>query len=201
MKYLHTMVRVTDIEQSLRFYRDALGLREIRRHDNEKGPLHPRLSRRAGRRRRAGRAHLQLDPQPYEGGRNFGASRLSRRRYLRRLREADGAWRHHQSPAARRQYGVRALSPTISRSNCSRPAIRCRPPNPGRRCPTRASGKPVPRAGPGDCAPRGPGTPRRRPASRRWRRPAVEPALLTCPLQLRGAAALLPRGGCPRFPA
>ena len=29
MKYLHTMVRVTDIEQSLRFYRDALGLREL----------------------------------------------------------------------------------------------------------------------------------------------------------------------------
>ena len=28
MKYLHTMVRVTDIEQSLRFYRDALGLRK-----------------------------------------------------------------------------------------------------------------------------------------------------------------------------
>ena len=28
MKYLHTMVRVTDIEQSLRFYRDALGLQE-----------------------------------------------------------------------------------------------------------------------------------------------------------------------------
>ena len=29
MKYLHTMVRVTDIEQSLRFYRDALGLCEL----------------------------------------------------------------------------------------------------------------------------------------------------------------------------
>ena len=37
MKYLHTMVRVTDLEQSLHFYRDLLGLRELRRKDNERG--------------------------------------------------------------------------------------------------------------------------------------------------------------------
>ena len=37
MKYLHTMVRVTDVDASLRFYRDALGLEEIRRTENEKG--------------------------------------------------------------------------------------------------------------------------------------------------------------------
>ena len=40
MKYLHTMVRVTDIEQSLRFYRDALGLRELSRRDYHPRPLH-----------------------------------------------------------------------------------------------------------------------------------------------------------------
>lgn len=37
MRYLHTMVRIRDIEASLRFYRDLLGLSEIRRTDNEKG--------------------------------------------------------------------------------------------------------------------------------------------------------------------
>src|SRR5262249_62293304 len=37
MKYLHTMVRVTDVDQSLHFYRDLLGLKEIRRNENEKG--------------------------------------------------------------------------------------------------------------------------------------------------------------------
>ena len=37
MRYLHTMVRIRDIEQSLKFYRDALGLTEIRRVENEKG--------------------------------------------------------------------------------------------------------------------------------------------------------------------
>jgi len=37
MKYLHTMVRVTDLDASLRFYCDALGLRELRRRESEAG--------------------------------------------------------------------------------------------------------------------------------------------------------------------
>jgi lactoylglutathione lyase len=37
MKYLHTMVRVTDIERSLAFYRDALGLEVLSRRDHEAG--------------------------------------------------------------------------------------------------------------------------------------------------------------------
>lgn len=37
MKYLHTMVRVRDLDASLRFYCQGLGLRETRRADNEKG--------------------------------------------------------------------------------------------------------------------------------------------------------------------
>lgn len=37
MRYLHTMVRVRDLEASLRFYRDGLGLRETRRQDNPAG--------------------------------------------------------------------------------------------------------------------------------------------------------------------
>ncbi|MBA4176904.1 MAG: lactoylglutathione lyase [Leptothrix sp. (in: Bacteria)] len=37
MEYLHTMVRVTDIEASLRFYRDALGMDLLSRRDNEAG--------------------------------------------------------------------------------------------------------------------------------------------------------------------
>ncbi|MFY2762718.1 VOC family protein [Arenimonas sp. MALMAid1274] len=37
MKFLHTMVRVRDIESSLRFYRDGLGLVETRRKDNPQG--------------------------------------------------------------------------------------------------------------------------------------------------------------------
>ena len=37
MEYLHTMVRVTDLDRSLDFYCDKLGLREVRRVENEKG--------------------------------------------------------------------------------------------------------------------------------------------------------------------
>ena len=37
MRYLHTMVRVTDIDASLRFYCDLLGLQEVRRMENEAG--------------------------------------------------------------------------------------------------------------------------------------------------------------------
>ena len=37
MEFLHTMVRVTDIDASLKFYCDGLGLTQLRRVDNEKG--------------------------------------------------------------------------------------------------------------------------------------------------------------------
>ncbi|MBS0234801.1 MAG: VOC family protein [Proteobacteria bacterium] len=37
MRYLHTMVRIRDIDTSLRFYCDALGMKEVRRIENEKG--------------------------------------------------------------------------------------------------------------------------------------------------------------------
>ena len=36
MRYLHTMLRVRNLETALKFYRDALGLKEVRRVDNEK---------------------------------------------------------------------------------------------------------------------------------------------------------------------
>jgi len=72
MKYLHTMVRVTDIDASLAFFCDHLGLTETRRKDNEAGrytlvfvaaPENPE-------------SEIELtynwDPEDYTGGRNFG---------------------------------------------------------------------------------------------------------------------------------
>lgn len=72
MKYLHTMVRVTDIDESIRFYCEGLGLKEMRRSENESGrytlvflapPNQPD-------------AQIELtynwDPEAYTGGRNFG---------------------------------------------------------------------------------------------------------------------------------
>jgi lactoylglutathione lyase len=72
MKYLHTMVRVTDIEQSLRFYRDALGLVELSRRDYPKGRYTLVFLAAAA----DAEAQVELthnwDQETYAGGRNFG---------------------------------------------------------------------------------------------------------------------------------
>jgi lactoylglutathione lyase len=72
MKYLHTMVRVTDIEQSLRFYRDALGLEVLSRRDHEAGRFTLVFLAAPG----DASAQVELthnwDPEVYSGSRNFG---------------------------------------------------------------------------------------------------------------------------------
>lgn len=72
MKYLHTMVRVTDLDQSLTFYCDHLGLEEVRRKDNEKGRFTLVFLAAPG----DADAQLELtynwDPEDYGEGRNFG---------------------------------------------------------------------------------------------------------------------------------
>ncbi|MGO2132550.1 MAG: VOC family protein [Halomonas sp.] len=79
MQYLHTMVRVSDLDASLHFYCDLLGLEEVRRKDNEKGRFTlvflaaPTDSERSAR---LSAPELELtwnwDPEAYTGGRNFG---------------------------------------------------------------------------------------------------------------------------------
>jgi lactoylglutathione lyase len=72
MKYLHTMVRVTDIDASLRFYRDALGLEETRRIDNEKGRYTLIFLAPPGQSETPVELTYNWDPEVYTGGRNFG---------------------------------------------------------------------------------------------------------------------------------
>jgi lactoylglutathione lyase len=72
MKYLHTMVRVTDVEKSLRFYRDVLGLKEIRRSDNEKGRYTLIFLAAQGQEETPIELTYNWDPEVYTGGRNFG---------------------------------------------------------------------------------------------------------------------------------
>lgn len=79
MQYLHTMVRITDIEASLDFYCNKLGLKQVRRTDYEKGRFSliflaaPEDEERA---RESAAPMLELtynwDPEPLSGGRNFG---------------------------------------------------------------------------------------------------------------------------------
>ncbi len=72
MKYLHTMVRVSDVEKSLHFYRDLLGLKEVRRSDNEKGRYTLIFLAAPGQEETPIELTHNWDPEIYTGGRNFG---------------------------------------------------------------------------------------------------------------------------------
>ena len=72
MKYLHTMVRVTDLDKSLVFYRDLLGLKEIRRNVNEKGRYTLIFLAAPGQEETPVELTFNWDPEVYTGGRNFG---------------------------------------------------------------------------------------------------------------------------------
>ncbi len=79
MRYLHTMVRVTDLDASLRFWCDLLGLQEVRRMENEQGRYTlvflaaPKdLDRSAAERSPEVELTFNWDPETYSGGRNFG---------------------------------------------------------------------------------------------------------------------------------
>jgi len=72
MKYLHTMVRVTDIQASLAFYCDALGLQELKRYNSEEGRFTLVFLAAEGNESAQVELTHNWDPEPYEGGRNFG---------------------------------------------------------------------------------------------------------------------------------
>jgi lactoylglutathione lyase len=72
MKYLHTMVRVTDIDASLKFYRDALGLQELSRKDYPQGRYTLVFLCAPGDESAQVELTHNWDPETYGGGRNFG---------------------------------------------------------------------------------------------------------------------------------
>ncbi len=72
MRYLHTMVRVTNLEESLRFYCDGLGLREVRRTENEKGRFTLVFLAAPGDESAQIELTYNWDPEGYGIGRAFG---------------------------------------------------------------------------------------------------------------------------------
>jgi len=72
VKYLHTMVRVSDIDASLDFYCDKLGLVELRRHENEKGRFTLVFLAAPGDENAQVELTYNWDPEEYGEGRNFG---------------------------------------------------------------------------------------------------------------------------------
>ena len=72
MKYLHTMVRVTDLEASLDFYCEYLGLRETRRREDKNGRYTLVFLSAPGDEDAQVELTYNWDPESYTGGRNFG---------------------------------------------------------------------------------------------------------------------------------
>ena len=72
MRYLHTMVRVTNLEESLDFYCNKLGLKELRRHEVPQGRF--TLVFLGAEENPDAQVELTFnwDPEAYAGGRNFG---------------------------------------------------------------------------------------------------------------------------------
>ena len=73
IKYLHTMVRINDIDTSKKFYCDLLGLEEIRRHENEKGQFTLVFLAASGQEDVAIELTYNWNPEEaFTPGRNFG---------------------------------------------------------------------------------------------------------------------------------
>lgn len=72
MHYLHTMVRITDVDASLRFYRDALGLEVLSRRDVPQGRFTLIFLAAPGNETAQVELTHNWDPEAYSGGRNFG---------------------------------------------------------------------------------------------------------------------------------
>ena len=72
MEYLHTMVRISDIDNSLDFYCNKLGLEEVRRRDSEKGRFTLIFLRAPGDEHAEIELTYNWDPEEYGEGRNFG---------------------------------------------------------------------------------------------------------------------------------
>jgi lactoylglutathione lyase len=72
MKYLHTMVRVTNLEESLSFYRDALGLEVLRVQEVPSGRFTLAFLAAPGDQQAQVELTYNWDPENYTGGRNFG---------------------------------------------------------------------------------------------------------------------------------
>ena len=72
MKYLHTMVRITDIDRSLDFYCNKLGLVELRRREDERGRFTLIFLAAPGDEDAQVELTYNWDPEAYTSGRNFG---------------------------------------------------------------------------------------------------------------------------------
>ncbi len=135
MRFLHTMLRVPNLDAALHFYVNLLGLEEVRRRVDDKNKFTlvflaapedvagARAALDAGRRDRLVELTFNWDTEDYGERASSAISPMRSMTSMRRLRKAAERLRHHQSAAARRQHGVRT-SPDCIRSSFCRKASR-----------------------------------------------------------------------------
>jgi lactoylglutathione lyase len=78
VKYLHTMVRVTDLDKSLDFYCDKLGLQELNRYESDQGRFTLVFLAAPGDDDAQVELTYNWDPEEYDEGRNFGGVTINR---------------------------------------------------------------------------------------------------------------------------
>ena len=121
MRYLHTMLRVRNLDVALKFYQDALGLKEVRRIENDKGrftlvflcsPDDLEALKKQPQTRGAPLVELTYnwDEEKYGEDRFFGHLAYEVDDIYATCDAADEGRRHHQPAAARRQHGLRPLA-------------------------------------------------------------------------------------------
>ena len=117
LRYLHAMVRVSDLEESLDFYCNKLGLEVVRRKDVEEGCftlvyLSAPLDKTRAADERAPLLELTYnwDPEGLWASPQLRPLGVRGRRYLRSLRPLAASGRHHQPAPARRQGRIRPLA-------------------------------------------------------------------------------------------
>ena len=89
MKYLHTMVRIKNIEKSLDFYCKTLGLKEIKRKENKEGKYTLIFLGADNSSEDTGLLELTFnwDPEDYTSGRNFGHLAYSVKTFTKRVKK------------------------------------------------------------------------------------------------------------------
>ena len=117
MEYLHTMVRVADIDASLDFYCNKLGMVQTRRVDNDTYKASLIFLSAPGDTELAAERSAPLleltynwEPEEYTGGRNFGHLAFRVDDIYESCPKADGWWCCHQPAAARWADGLRTVA-------------------------------------------------------------------------------------------
>ena len=138
-KYLHTMIRVSSLEDTIGFF-EVLGLREIRRRPDEKGRYTNVFLAAPGDEAAAVELTYNWDPEPYTGGRNFGHLAYAVDNIYDTCKAfiAHGVTINRPPVTAAWPLSARQMA---SPSSCCRPAKRCRLPNPGPAWPTPVHGR------------------------------------------------------------